>query len=302
MVKIAGNSANYIFGDYIANPIPIEIVAEKLGELKFDGIEIIGLHPHVYPMDYPTKNDRKDFVSMIEGYSLEIAGYGYTLAKFPIASNYPSIVKRYEKCFDMYLQFCVDCDIKLLRLDTVSPPPCTPGVEYDTAWKRVVSMFKACARKAQDSGVLLAWEFEPYFMFNKPKSEVLKLLQEVDHENLTALFDTCQAQMCSVVAAGQKVPLETLKGGVPEFARLLKGRIGYIHLVDSDNTLFDNDRQATHVPFGEGVLDFDEIMPALSEAGCTSDWWGLDFYYVPAAWNRTSEAKRFIDGLRAKYG
>jgi len=301
MVKTASNTAAYMFGRYAADPIPIEIVAKKLGELKFDGIELCGCQPHAHPMDYPTKKDRQDFAAMFKGYGLEIAGYGADLSKFPIASNYPSIVKGYEKCFDTNIQFCVDCGIKVMRVDTVSSPPCIPGVEYETAWKAVVSMFKKCAKKAQDSGILLVWEFEPGFMFNKPKSEVLKLLQEVNDDNFKALFDTCHAQMCSVVAARQKPPLETLKGGVPEFARLLKGWIGHIHLIDSDNTLHDG-VTSTHAPFGEGVLDFDEIMPALKQAGCTSGWWILDFCFWPESWDRTPDAKKFIDKLKAKYG
>jgi sugar phosphate isomerase/epimerase len=301
MVKIASSTGAYMMGPYAENPIPINTIAEKLEELRFDGIELSGGQPHAHPMDYPTKKDREDLAAMFRGYHLEIAGYGADLSRFPMASNYPSIAAGYEKRFDVNLQFCVDCGIKVMRVDTVSSPPCMPGVDYETAWRRVVSMFKKCAKKAHDSNVLLVWEFEPWFMFTKPKSEVLRLVREVDHENFKVLFDTCHAQMCSVVAARQKPPLETLRGGVPEFARLLKGWIGHIHLIDSDNTLHDG-LTSTHAPFGEGVLDFDEIMPALKEAGCTSGWWGLDLCFWPDSWDRTPDAKKFIDKLKAKYG
>lgn len=301
MVKIATNSAAYMFGRYAPNPIPLDVIAERLAELRFDGIELCGVQPHANPIDYPTRKDREDLVGMLKGYGLEVAGYGADLSKFPIASEYSSIVKGYEKCFDTNLQFCVDCDIEIIRVDTVSPPPCVPGVEYETAWNRVVAMFKKCAAMAADSGVLLVWEFEPGFMFNKPKSEVLKLLREVDHSNFKALFDTCHAQMCSVCAARQSPPLETLKGGVVEFAKILRGLIGHVHLIDSDNTLHDG-LTSTHAPFGRGVLDFDEIMLAINEAGYASGWWAIDFCFWPEAWEKTESAKKFVDELRRKYG
>jgi sugar phosphate isomerase/epimerase len=187
-------------------------------------------------------------------------------------------------------------------VDTVSSPflVAEGKVDYQTAWRRVSTTWHACAQLAQAAGIKMVWEFEPGFLFNKP-SEVVKMIEAVNHPNFTILFDTCHAHMCSVVAARQPGEKETLKGGAVEFAGLLKGKIGHIHLIDSDNTLHDNET-STHAPFGKGVLDFDKLMPAILNAGYTDEWWSVDLCFWPQAWEVTADAKKVLDGLRAKYG
>lgn len=298
--KIAIGSWAYIFGPYQSHPIPLDTVAQKLSELKFDGIELCGFRPHAYPDDYPTKESRREMLDMLKKNGLEIAGYAADFTQFTPASNDEEVRKGYIECFEKNLQFCVDCGISSIRVDTVNGPPLPPDVDYTTAWTRVVTAWKKCAQIAADAGVLLVWEFEPGFMFNKP-SEVVKMLQAVNHPNFKIMFDTCHAHMCSVIAARQPEPKETLPGGVVEFARLLTGNIGHIHLIDSDNTLHDNET-STHAPFGDGVLDFDPIMPAIVNAGYTSDWWSIDLCFWAEAWEVTARCKRFVDQLRQKYG
>ena len=153
---------------------------------------------------------------------------------------------------------------------------------------------------AQREGVLMTWEFEPGFAFNKP-SDVVKMLDAVDHPNFKVMFDTCHAHMCSVVAARQAPPPERLRGGAVEFARMLKGKIGHVHLIDSDNTLHDNET-STHAPFGDGVLDFDELMPAILEAGYTDEWWVIDLCFWGRAWEVTARCQKFVEKLRKRYG
>ena len=69
---------------------------------------------------------------------------------------------------------------------------------------------------------------------------------------------------CCRRTAGQ-VNKETLgDNGVIDLARQLKGQIGHFHLIDSDNTLH-GDETSTHAPFGDGVLDFDAIIPVIMD-------------------------------------
>jgi sugar phosphate isomerase/epimerase len=145
----------------------------------------------------------------------------------------------------------------------------------------------------------MVWEFKPGFMFNKP-SQVAQMLEDVGHPNFSILFDTCHAHMCSVVAARQPEPNETLPGAPAEFAMLLKGKIGHVHIIDSDNTLHNEDT-STNAPFGTGVLNFHEIILPILEAGYDSDWWSIELCFWPEARDVTAEATRFVDGLRDKY-
>ena len=137
-------------------------------------------------------------------------------------------------------------------------------------------------------------------MLNKP-SEVVEVYKGVAEQNFSLMFDTCHAQMCAVNGARHMGQKEILKGGIIEFIGMVKDMIGIVHLIDSDNTLH-GDETSTHAPFGQGVLNFDEIIPALlNKANYKGDWWEIDLCFWPDAWNATEMCKKFVDGLNAKY-
>jgi len=116
------------------------------------------------------------------------------------------------------------------------------------------------------------------------------------------MLDTCHANMIAVHGARQPGERrETLPGGIKELAQRLEGKVGRLHLIDSDGTLHDNET-STHPPFGLGELDFDDLMPALVAAGCPDDWWTIDLCFWPDAWQATADCKKYLDKLNAKYG
>jgi sugar phosphate isomerase/epimerase len=106
--------------------------------------------------------------------------------------------------------------------------------------------------------------------------------------------------MCAVVGARQEKPVETLAGGEVEFAQLLKGTIGYVHLIDSDNTLHDN-WTSTHAPFGTGEIDFDTMLDAILKAGYTDEWWTIDLCFWPKAWEVLEASKNYVDALLRRH-
>jgi len=289
-----------MFGPYESNPVPLDEVLATLQKLEFDGVELAGFRPHTHPDDYPTAADRAALKQKIADHGLEISGFAADLYANPPASSDPAVRRGYVDTFKKNVEFCAAIGSPSIRTDTVSPPPLIEGETYQKAWANLVSIWQECADIAADAGLLLVWEFEPGFMLNKP-SEVLKLHDDIGRNSFKILFDTCHAHMCGVVAARQPEPKETLPGGAIEFAQMLEGRIGHIHLIDSDETLH-NEETSTHAPFGTGVLDFDAIMPAILDAGYTSAWWGIDLCFWPEAWAVTEQSKRFVDELRAKYG
>ena len=297
--KVAIGSWAYCFGPYQDNPVPLDETVSKLQALGFDGVELCGFPPHATPELYPTDSDRKKLKDMIDSAGLGIAGYAANFMDTPPATASPA---DYAAAVQKNLDMCVALGIPKLRVDTVSGPFFVDegNMSYGAAWGNVSSAWRAAAQMAQDAGVLLVWEFEPGFLFNKP-SEVVKMVDAVGHPNFKIMYDACHAHMCAVVAARQPGEKETLSGGAVEFAGMLKGQIGHIHLIDSDETLH-GDETSTHRPFGEGVLDFDKIMPAILDAGYTDEWWSIDLCFWPQAWEVTAAAKKFVDSLVAKYG
>jgi len=294
--KLSIGTWAYAFGPYEKDPVPFDTVVKRVGELKFDGIEVGAFRPHVHPDDYASKADRDGLVKLIKDNELEISGVAIDFWSYPApATDQAQKDDAYLKLFEKNLQFVVDIGGPAIRVDTVSPPTGAEGVDAKTAWNRIVGLWRQCAEMARQKNVRMIWEFEPGFLFNKP-SEVVQLVSDVDHPNFSLLFDACHAYMCAVVGARQQGAKETLEGGVVEFAQMCKGKIGHAHLIDSDGTLH-GDETSTHRPFGEGYIDFDEVIPAIKEAGYTGDWWTIDLCFWPDAWDVTENAKKFL----AKY-
>ncbi|HSV31622.1 MAG TPA: sugar phosphate isomerase/epimerase family protein [Atribacteraceae bacterium] len=293
--KISIGSWAYAIGPYSANPVPMDEVIVKLAQLGYDGIELGGFKPHAHPDLYPTKESRKEFVGLLEKYRLGVSAYVPDLWSFPFASGDPEAIRKHEAMFDQSLEFCVDCGFQKLRLDNVSGTPFPAGWDYGETWDRVTEVFRRYADKARDVGKEIVWEFEPGFIFNKP-SEIKKFFHDVGKENFSILFDTSHAQMCAVVGAKQTEPKETLPGGVMEFITMLKGCIGHVHLIDSDNTLHDEET-STHAPFGTGYVDFTQVIPALMKNGYPSPWWCIDLCFWPNAWEITADSIVYLRGL-----
>ncbi len=283
----------YIWGGYSEEPIALEEVLKKLSELGFDGIEMAAFPPHLEPN---TKEERLKVKKMLDKYGLGISGLA---APFPSPAT--SKEGEYLDAVKANLEICTDMEIPKLRVDSVDPPTGVPGgMDYEVCFSKVASVWNSSAELCEKEGVKLIWEFEPGFIFNKP-GEVTRMAYMVDHPNFSILFDSCHAYMSAVMASRQMGQKETLPKGVVQFAHMLTGKIGHIHLIDSDGTLHNNET-STHAPLGTGVLDFDEIVPAILDAGYDDQWWPIDLCFWPKALEVTEDCKTFVDGLIEKYG
>lgn len=283
----------YIWGGYKEDPIPLETVIKTLSSLEFDGIEMAAFPPHLEPN---TRQKRQEIKKMFDNYGLEVSGLA---APFPSPAT--SKVSDYIDAVKANLEICADLNIPKLRVDSVDPPTEIPGsMDYETCFSKVAEVWNKASDECMKKGVKLIWEFEPGFLFNKP-GEVIRMVYKVDHPNFSTLFDSCHAHMCSVVGARQLGEKEILPGGVVQFAHMLTGKIGHIHLIDSDGTLHDNDT-STHAPLGTGLLDFDKVIPAILEAGYDDKWWTIDLCFWPNALDVTKGNKEYLDNLIKKYG
>jgi len=298
MKKISIGTWAYSIGPYADNPIPWEEILEKLSELGFDGLELGGFGVHPNPDLLVTKEDRAKCKQGVADAGLAFSGLAAHLwAQHLIDTDDQTA---YIEEFRKNLDFCVDLGIPGLRVDTVQPPTIFDEVDADTARQRVVSTWKQCTREAADKGVYVTWEFEPGFAFNKP-SDIIRIVDEVGDDNFGVQFDTCHAHMVAAVGARQPGEKETLPGGALELAQKLHGKINHLHLIDSDGTLHD-DETSTHAPFGEGLLDFDALLPELNRSGIPHDWWTIDLCFWADAWTVTAQCKKAVDELNAKYG
>jgi len=298
MKKISIGSWAYTIGPYAKNPIAWDEVIKKVKGIGFDGVELGGFPPHPNPDNMPLKKQRSACKKQLKEIGLDWSGLAADLwSQHLIDSDDNSA---YVECFRKNLQFCVDLGIPAIRVDTVQPPTIFDKVDPDTARQRVVKTWKVCAAEAADKGVRMAWEFEPGFAFNKP-SDIVRIVEEVGHDNFGVMFDTCHGYMVSTSGARQPGKKEVLPGGVVELAKKLRGKIKHIHLIDSDGTLHGNET-STHTPFGQGKINFDELLPELAKNDMGHDWWTIDLCFWADAWAVTEQCKKAVDELNRKYG
>lgn len=283
----------FIWGAYTEAPVPHEQAVETVAGMGFDGVEVAAYDPY---FSNNSSRNRRALRKLYDDNGLDRSGL---LAPFPSAASSGPI--EYLDAVKSNLDICADVGIPTLRVDTAEPPTLkADSSEFTTAFSTAAANWNSAAEECARAGVSLVWEFDPGFLFNKP-SEVTTLVHEVNHPNFSLLFDTGHAHMCAAEAARQTGKIEILPGGVVEFASMCEGKIGHVHLVDSDGTLHEGET-STHAPLGSGVLDFDIVVPALNSAGCRDDWWVMDLCFWPRAIEVTAENKRYLDDLIAKYG
>jgi len=293
----------YNIGPYEENPIPFDTVGAKLGELGFDGLELGGFNGYPNPHLLPTQDDRDALKEKVSAWGLQISGLAADLWSQHLVDTDDQ--RAYLDEFTLNADFARDLGIKGIRVDTVQPPTILDQMDECTAFDRVTGAWQTAARIAADRGLYVTWEIEPGFCFNKP-SQILRVLDAIPDDNFGVMYDTCHGQMISVVGARHPGKKETLPGGQMELIEKLSGRINHIHLIDSDNTCHKDadgkDETSAHPPFGDGVVDFDTIVPRLAKEDVGQDWWTIDLCFYQDAWSVTERCKASLDALIEKYG
>ena len=300
--KISRGSWCLAFG---MDPVPsLEQVVDVLAAFGFDGIELAGFFDHATIEKYPDAVSRKKLVDWLSSKNLEIAGYAPgpygDFGRLPWATGGDDVVAEYEKFFEDHLQFCVDCGITAMRIDPGDFGPMARDVDYDKTWDRVVTTFRKHAERGADLGVTMLWELESGQLFVKP-SEAVKLLEDIGHDNLQLMFDVGHVEACCVIAHNQVQPQERLEGGQVEFVKMMAGKIGHMHVCDTDSNTWHN-AFGTHLGIGKGIVDFDALIPAVVDSGYTSKWWSVDAIPMTAeTWADTWTDRIALDALLDKH-
>jgi sugar phosphate isomerase/epimerase len=292
MIGVSLGSWAFVFEPYAENPIPLDRILQRLSRAEYDAIELSGVEPHVTLRRYATSHSRMELKRMIGDHGLSVSGYA---ADF--SSLNPSIDGNKQDYLDLFrrnVELCEEIGSPAIRVDTVGSPGSIPERAHDAVMSRLADVWRDAAEIAGRAKVRVVWEFEPGFLFNKP-FEIIALHSRVGHPNFQILFDSCHAYMCAIAGARQAGEKQTLPGGIPEFLKKLDGRIGAIHLIDSDGTLHHNET-STHRPFEEGYIDFRLLAPQLLDVEGV-DWWCVDLCFWEGAWDLIESSRDFILAL-----
>ena len=279
-VKLSIGIWAFAFGPYSAAPKSLDETLERAAQAGYDGVELSGYPPHVYPDAFSTPAAQAALRNRLASLNLGISGFSADLGA--VSPIIPENRRDYLELFRRTLDVAAAIGSPSVRIDTGSAPGSIPDEDYHTSFHRLADLWRDCADLARHAGLTILWEFEPGFVFNKP-SEVVELHQKVGHPFFQVLFDTAHAYTCGVVGARQHRHRETLEGGVGEFLETLHGSIGGVHLTDTDGTLYC-DETTTHIPLGQGHVPFKFIAPKLV-ALHNVRWWCVDLCFCPSAWD-----------------
>jgi sugar phosphate isomerase/epimerase len=295
---------SWAFGIYATAPTPFTTMLDRLAAIGFEGVEFGAFAPHPSPETVVSRRDRHALRAEFADRRLGISAIAVDFGGASLLSTDDH--EAYLNAFDRNLEFCSDLGVSLLRVDSVESPELVAEIGFPLAARRAVEVWRECAHRAHAAGVAMTWEFEPSFAFNQP-SQVLEIAHTLAGPGFGVLYDTAHAHMVSEVGARHAEEPELLEGGQLELLQALQGTINHVRMLDSNGTLHDaatsEDRTTVHVPFGEGQVDFDAVIPRIVEANPDVEWWCLDLCFWPAdPWETAEEARRIAEELRSRYG
>lgn len=301
MRRISIGTSAFALGPYESHPVLFDELAPRLRTLGFGGVELASFGPHPNPKSHPDKKSRDRLKATMAENGMAFSGVCPDFWSLHLADASDD-GREYLASFKLNLDFAADIGSPMIRVDAVHPPTLFDTVKKDVARKRIVSIWKRAVAMAGERGLDVVWEFEPGFIFNRP-SDIVELANEFSEPNFGILFDTCHAHMIAVVGAPQSGgPVETLPGGVVELAEKLRGRIRTVHVGDSDGTIYQGGT-STHVPIGDGVIDFPTVLRELARhGGMKQQWWTLDLSNWADAWGAAESCKAELDRMAADVG
>ncbi len=276
-VKVSQGTWCFAFG--MSPTATVEQAIKVIGAFGFDGVELAGFLGHATIERFPDRDSRARLLALCEELGLERAGIapaphgGGPLDTPWTLTDDPRIVTAHRDWWLQYLDFSAQLGVLGMRIDPGMNGPLPYGTDYDRAWERTVEMFRWLGDEGATVGCTMLWEMESGQPFNKP-SEIVKLLDDTDHANVKLLYDTGHFEAATAIGHNQVQPLELLEGGQLELLPQLKGRIGHVHLCDTDGDIAQN-HFARKIGFGKGRLDFDALLPMLVDC-YDGEWWGMD--------------------------
>jgi sugar phosphate isomerase/epimerase len=298
VTKIALSTWTFAMTPYDQHPESFESVLDRAAQLGFDGVEVGLFAPHPTPAELDNKAKREAYRAALDARGLGLAGVVANFTECPSiltgADNSPFL-----EALDEQLEICSDIGADILRLEITDPPQVMRGLDYELAYSRLIDTWNEAAGHGQAHGVRVGWEFEPGTPFNAP-SEILRIAQDIEHPWFGIIYDTTQAHNCALGRGQIADEPETLPGGQLELLRRLAGRISHLHLIDSNGTLAEGGF-SNHIPFGEGDVDWNAVIPALLEAGSGDEWWTVDVCFRENAWPVFEHGLPFLQKMRERH-
>lgn len=274
-------------GTYETDNNAILDFAQKEG---FQGIEL-----HVLYQPYDLDNAaqiKKEY----ETKGLEIPGLqtGHVTYYHNPISDDKDDRRKYVEAIDEALKF--DEAIGAIH-STLTPPTLTGEFtqeRYLRALDTYIETIGEVVALAEKRGIVMAVEPEPPMILNggkfrDPIEDIQTLLRGVDSKNLRLLFDISHINILS-------------NGDPPGFLRKLHGKVSWVHVADNDMKVTPSVGTATHLEFGKGNVDMEELMRTFKEEVPDLKWLQIDTWENPAPFDTAKKNRAELVRILQKVG
>ena len=149
------------------------------------------------------------------------------------------------------------------------------------------SRLQSGASEESDEELMASVEIEPPFVF-RTVEDLIAIVDGVGHPRLKGMYDTSHFDLMN---GGKGKPEELL-------LRLGVQRVGYVHLTDTDGTMFGG--TSRHLACGEGHVDIRKSLQILWDAGYAG-WIMIDAWKIRDPYDACSKGRLAIESARRDF-
>ncbi|HEY6667825.1 MAG TPA: sugar phosphate isomerase/epimerase, partial [Candidatus Nitrosopolaris sp.] len=230
---------------------PLEDAVKKIGEVGYEGVEILCDVPHAYPPVFK-KEDRRSLKRLISNYNLQISNLNaFTL--YAIQDIYhPSWIEDKTTFAQLRIEHTINCimlakDVGAKNLSTEPGGPVDGRIDRKKLEKLFVSNLSKVTKVAEREGVNILVEPEPNMLIERSE-QFLNFIKRIRSEVVRLNFDIGHF-FC-------------VKEDPAKIVHKLSDYIEHFHLADiAKNRVHD------HLIPGKGAIDFRSVFKAIDEIG-----------------------------------
>ena len=263
------------------NSFPIWEVLAFAEQEGFEGIELVDGWPKPYP---GADEDAKiaSLRSFFARYNLKIfsiqTGAAGAFRKDPAARA------AWVQQFTGWARFAHKAGCECIGL---WPGGDLDGQSLDDARDRLIESLRAIAPIVAGEELMASVEIEPPFEFHTIE-DLMAIVDGVGHPQVKGMFDPSHFDLMHGST------------GKPEELLLKLGvhRLGYLHLTDTDGTIFNG--TSKHLPIGDGHVDFRRVFEVLWEGGYEG-WTMIDPWMTKDPYDACRKGRRAIEAARREW-
>jgi sugar phosphate isomerase/epimerase len=253
----------------------LETAIDRTAQIGYEGIEIIGNRPHLFPGDH-TATDIEKIRHRLDATGLTCVcvaafdGTNHWSLSSPESSVRRATIEHVKRCVENAATLGAPV------VESVSGKPVIIEDDFSAAWDRTREGYTQLAAFADAAGVTIGLEFEESNVVGDVEAAV-RMLREVNSPGLGALIDLGHAALeryMTVADAVHKVGPWLI----------------HVHADDNDGLVH------RHLPIGEGTIHWPSTLQALADVGYDG-WLTVEMELLPDPIAASITSKQVLENV-----